>query len=191
MGFLEILEEWDRSLFFAINHFHTPVFDAIMLAASNALWWLPLFIWLLFALFKAYPGKNFLWVVLAIVISITLSDRLSVIAFKEVFLRYRPCHNLEIQSMVHLVKTSCGGQYGFVSSHAANYAGLAMLFTKLLDFQYKKIYVLMIAWAAIIGYSRVYLGVHYPADVIGGWALGSIIGWFTFKLIEKPLTKMT
>lgn len=190
MGFLEKMEEWDRWLFLAINNSHSPMVDQIMLAISNAVWWLPLFLWLLFALFKAYPGKKFLWVALAIIISITLTDRLSVIAFKEVFLRYRPCYNLEIQDMIHLVKESCGGKYGFVSSHAANYAGLAVLFTKLLKFQYKNIYLLMIAWAGLIGYSRIYLGVHYPADVIGGWILGIALGLFTFKLIEKPLNRM-
>lgn len=191
MSFIDKIEEWDRSLFLAINSFHSPVFDHIMLAASNALWWTPLFLWLLFALFKAYPGKKFIWVALAIIISITLTDRLSVMAFKEVFLRYRPCHNSEIQDMIHLVKSSCGGKYGFVSSHAANFAGLAVLFTQLLRFQYKKIYLVMILWAGIIGYSRIYLGVHYPADVIGGWILGAFLGWVTFRIVEKPLQSIT
>lgn len=190
MGLIEQIEEWDRSLFLTINSLHSPIIDQIMLAASNAIWWTPLFLWLLFALFKAYPGKKFIWVLLAIAVSITLTDRLSVEAFKEVFLRYRPCHNTEIQDMIHLVKSSCGGKYGFVSSHAANFAGLAMFFTKLLQFQYKKIYLVMILWAGIIGYSRIYLGVHYPADVIGGWILGAFLGWITFKMIEKPLDRM-
>lgn len=183
----EKLENLDQQLFLILNGWHNPVCDQIMLAVSNGLWWTPFFIWLFIALFKAYPGKQFLWVLLAIAISITLTDQLSVKAFKEVFVRYRPCHNTDIQNLLHLVKDGCGGKYGFVSSHAANYAGLAFLFNKLLKFQYPKITIVLILWAGIIGYSRIYLGVHYPADVIGGWTLGILVGYFVTWIFRKPL----
>jgi undecaprenyl-diphosphatase len=163
--------------------------DKLMLAASDALWWLPFFAWLLFVLYKSYPGKSFLWVVLAIIVSITLTDRLSVMAFKDVFMRYRPCHNMEIMDKIHLVKEYCGGQYGFVSSHAANYAGLGTLFYGLLRFQFPRSYLIFILWVFIIGYSRIYIGVHYPLDVLGGWILGWIIGSIVLKAVNIPLNK--
>ena len=101
---IEFIENSDLHLFFAINGFHNPILDFIMTAASNAFWWMPLFIWLFYALFKAYPGKAFLWVVLAIIVSITLTDQISVNAFKEIVRRYRPCHNLDIMDQIHLLK---------------------------------------------------------------------------------------
>ena len=181
----EYLEILDRQLFFLINGFHSPFIDKLMLAFSDARLWIPLFIWLLYALYKAYPGKQMFWILLAAGLSITITDRLSVEAFKEVFMRYRPCYNTEIESMVHLVKDSCGGRYCFVSSHAANFAGLAMLFTKLLKFEYQKIGWVLAIWVSLIGYSRIYIGVHYPADVIGGIIFGSIVGWIVYKGVAK------
>ena len=90
-GLIEYLENLDRQLFLLINGLHSPFFDKLMLAISDARLWIPLFIWLLYALYKAYPGKQMLWVLLAVGVSITITDRLSVEAFKEVFMRYRPC----------------------------------------------------------------------------------------------------
>ena len=181
----EYLENLDRELFLLINGFHNPLVDVLMLAFSDARFWIPLFIWLFFALYKAYPGKQMLWVLLAVGVSITITDRLSVEAFKEVFMRYRPCYNTEIESMIHLVKDSCGGRYGFISSHASNFAGLAVLFTQLLKFEYRKIGWLLAIWVGLISYSRIYLGVHYPADVIGGIIFGSVVGWLVYKGVAK------
>jgi len=185
--FFEKLESADQHLFLLINGLHNPFFDKLMLAVSNPLYSIPVFLFLLFALYKAYPGWQMVWVLLAVGLSIILTDQLSVKAFKNVFLRYRPCYNTDIQAYIHLVKSYCGGKYGFVSSHAANFAGLGILFTQLLKFEYRKIAWVMGAWVVLIGYSRVYLGVHYPADVIGGFILGSIIGWLVYKLLQKIL----
>ena len=99
----EYLENLDRQLFLLINGFHSPLVDVLMLAFSDDRLWIPLYIWVLYALYKAYPGKQMIWILLAVGLSITITDRLSVEAFKEVFLRYRPWYNTEIESMVLLV----------------------------------------------------------------------------------------
>jgi len=185
--FIEYLESIDRHLFLLINGLHSPIIDKLMLYVSGISLWIPLFLWILFALYKAYPGKQLLWVLLAIVASITITDRLSVEAFKEVFLRYRPCYNTEIQSMVHLVKDSCGGKFSFISSHASNFSGIAMLIFMLLKFEYKNIGWFLALWVLLISYSRIYIGVHYPADVIGGIIFGSVVGWLIYKLVSRVI----
>ena len=105
--------------------------------------------------------------ILAAVLAIVLSDQISVHAFKEVFLRYRPCHNLVLQSQVHL-NGGCGGTYGFISSHAANTFALAMFLSLLFNGKIKYFTLFILVWASFVSYSRIYNGVHYPADIACG-----------------------
>lgn len=101
--------------------------------------------------------------------------------------RLRPCHNESIKSMIHMVH-GCGGKYGFVSSHAANSFGVAMFFT--LFFKHKYAGLLLMLWALVVSYSRIYLGVHYPGDVTGGALLGLILGIAFFRLDKFLLLKI-
>jgi undecaprenyl-diphosphatase len=105
-----------------------------------------------------------------------------VLLFKDTFQRLRPCHEPVLEGLVHIVKGKCGGMYGFVSSHAANcfYATvISGLFVRKKWFS-----ISMICWAALISYSRIYLGVHYPGDVICGATFGALVGWGVFILYE-------
>lgn len=132
--------------------------------------------------------KTFL-VLISVVILILLSDQVSVHLFKNYFERYRPCHNENIKHLVHLVNNYCGGQFGFISSHAANTFALATFLS--LIFRKKNFTFLILIWAALGSYSRIYLGVHYPSDIIVGVALGCAIGvivYRLFKFAEKKLT---
>ena len=118
-------------------------------------------------------------VVLSVAILIVFSDQISVHLFKETFQRYRPSHNLSLEGKVHLLNGDRGGLYGFVSSHAANTFALT---TFLIFFFRNKYFALfMYLWAAFVSYSRVYAGVHYPFDIVGGMALGIFLGLIGYK----------
>ncbi|WP_223265865.1 phosphatase PAP2 family protein [Vicingus serpentipes] len=125
-----------------------------------------------------------LYIVPFIVTLIFLSDKISVYFFKEVFMRLRPCHNPEIANLVHIVSDHCGGQYGFVSSHATNTFALAVFVGLLVKQKISWLLPTLVIWAAVVSYSRIYLGVHYPGDVICGAILGAIIGKFVFMMLS-------
>jgi undecaprenyl-diphosphatase len=169
---LQTLINWDTQLFLFLNSIHSPFWDYIMAFVSGKLSWIPLYLLLIYFITRKYGWKTLWWLV-AITLLVVATDQVSVGLFKNVFHRLRPCHNPEIQNLIHLVG-GCGGQYGFVSSHAANTFGIAAFMSLL--FKNKWVTISLLTWALIVSYSRIYLGVHYPGDVICGAFLGAGIG---------------
>jgi undecaprenyl-diphosphatase len=152
-----------------------------MLLFSNKYAWVWFYVLILGMGFRKLGLKVFVFVLFALA-SLFLSDFISVHGFKDVFQRLRPCHNLDFGHLVRVIN-GCGGQFGFVSSHAANSAGIATLVSMsgILVFempvQRKFLFqALLFSYPILNGYSRIYLGVHYPYDVLGGFALGTGIG---------------
>jgi undecaprenyl-diphosphatase len=175
-----MFERFDQHLFLFLNSHNSPFWDQVMYNLSGRIIWIPLYLAILIALGFKYKRKFYV-IVLMIIIAITLSDQFSVI-IKNIFHRLRPCHEPALEGLVHLVKGICGGAYGFVSSHASNSfmaATLSLLLIRRKWFTYG-----MIIWAFMIGYSRIYLGVHYPGDVICGSLVGALVGWGVFKLYQ-------
>ena len=182
MSFITSIKEIDTELFLFLNSKHNSFFDVVMFWASHRYFWIPLYAFFLFLAYKHF-GKKLWLVVLAAVLLIVLSDQISVHAFKHVFLRYRPCHNLILQAQVHL-NDGCGGTYGFISSHAANTFALAMFLSLLFKGKIKYFGISIFIWAAFVSYSRIYNGVHYPADVAVGAIVGMGIGITVFKIYQ-------
>jgi len=182
-----MLESLDHKLFLFLNSLNSPFWDNIMYAISGKIIWIPLYTAILIFLAIKYK-KKFLVILLFIILAVTLADQSSVHLFKNLFHRFRPCHEPSLEGLVHLVKGECGGLYSFVSSHAANSFNIALLSLMLIK---KKWYTItIILWASIIGYSRIYLGVHYPGDVIFGSLLGALTGWGIYKLYEVTDNKL-
>jgi undecaprenyl-diphosphatase len=180
MDIINNIKKIDTQLFLFLNSKHNSFFDVIMFWVSHKYFWIPLY-FLFLALAYKHFGKKIWLIALSAVLLIVLSDQISVHAFKNVFLRYRPCNNLEICSQVH-VNGGKGGMYGFISSHAANTFALAMFLSLLFKQKIKYFSLLIFIWAFFVSYSRIYNGVHYPSDVAVGALVGIAIGMIVFKV---------
>lgn len=172
---MEWLLNIDKELFLFLNSLHHPWLDQIMVFASGKLSWLPLYLLFLYLIIKKYKWES-IRILFFVAILISVSDQVSVRFFKDVFERPRPCHDEALMPLIHLVTGQCGGMYGFISSHAANSFALAVFLIPLLKTFHSKATLFLLLWAGFVSYSRIYLGVHYPADIVAGAIVGSVIG---------------
>lgn len=181
-----MIEQIDRQLFLFLNSANSPFWDKVMYFMSMKLVWVPAYLLILIAMGIIYKRK-LLIIILFIIISVLVADQLSVLLKNSVG-RLRPCHDPSLQGLVHLVNGECGGIYGFVSSHAANMFNVALFSLVLIGRRWFSAVILI--WAAVISYSRIYLGVHYPGDVLCGAMLGASVGWTcskTYLLFDRRI----
>lgn len=191
MALLDRLIAADQAAFLAVNGAHTEGLDVVMTAVSDLRIWFPLYI-LFLVLIKLRWNWRGLWIALPLIaLMIVCSDSGSVMLFKNTVQRLRPCHEPLLAGLVHLVPEGCGGQFGFVSSHAANHFAIAALMIGMLQRRPRWTVFALLAWAGLIAYSRVYLGVHYPADVLVGGLYGFAVGMLFFVLFRSIHQRFT
>ncbi len=182
---LQLLNQFDTQLFLFLNGLHAPFLDPLMVFVSGKLSWIPLYLFFLYLIFKSSNGRSqIILILLFVALLISVSDQVSVQAFKKVFERPRPCHEVDLQPYIYMPGGECGGAFGFISSHAANSFAIAGFLFLLLRKHFRWIGYVVFPYGIIVSYSRIYLGVHYPGDVMIGAMVGLLIGWLIFLLFQ-------
>ena len=178
----------DTDLFLMLNGAHNQVSDLFAVAFSNRFFWIPFYAFLIWKLYEQFKSKVYVPII-SCVLLIVCTDQSSRL-IKNSIERLRPCHNNTIKNLVHLYNNDCGGSYGFVSSHAANCAGIATLIILIFGYKNKAIFWSVIVYTFLVSYSRIMLGRHYPLDIIGGWLVGVICGCIIYQLHRFWIKKL-
>jgi len=181
---LSVADGYDQQLFLLLNFEGGDLTDGLMTYASSKLAWIPVgMAFVAFLFYRGYSWQAVLLVVVAIAVAVAISDQLTSSVIKPWACRPRPSHNESLNTTIHLINGYHGGRYGFCSSHAANAMAVWIFVTMLL--RSKLASTMLLAWAVLVCYSRIYIGVHYPADVACGAMVGLLVGWLTFHAYRK------
>lgn len=187
---IDQLLQYDTDLFLYLNGMGTPPWDGFWKFMSHKFYQIPLYLVLLFLVYKKYGLKGTLFTMLAIALLITATDQTANVFKNILFKRPRPCRVEAISEMIRFLAERCG-RHGYFSAHAASSMGLAVFITRILGKEYKLLVPFMFLWAIVVGYSRIYLGVHYPGDVFTGMIIGVLFGTLFYKLQQFFLRKYT
>ena len=184
---IEQLIQYDTELFLFLNNLGTESWDGFWLLITNKLTFIPLYIILLYCLYKKYGLKSFLIFVVLIALMITFTDQITNV-FKRGFARPRPCGEANLIDQMRFIAVRCG-KYGFFSGHSSNTMAVAVFTGLLLKSYYKNLIFILLFWSATVAYSRIYVGVHYPLDVLCGLTFGAFSGFIFYKITRYLLNR--
>lgn len=170
----------ERNLFYALNGSEHQIIDNIMWTISGRFVWIPLFLFIVFVFFYKAPLKQAITVTIFFILVFVAADQVSSSLFKPMFERFRPTHHPDFMDTVDILNGYRGGRFGFISGHATNSFGLATFLS--LSFLYRRVTFVVLFWAALNSYTRIYLGVHFISDIIAGMLVGIIIGLVLFLI---------
>ncbi len=172
--------EYDQELFLFLNNLGTPAWDGFWLTVTNKLTFVPLYAVLLFLIYRKFGWRVLLLLVFVIAAMITFTDQVTNL-FKDGFERPRPCRAEGVMDYVRYIAERCG-KYGFFSGHSSNSMAAAVFAGLLLKPYYKYLIFILLFWSAMVAYSRIYVGVHYPLDIFFGMAFGGLAGWGFYRI---------
>ena len=178
---IEQILQFDTDLFIFLNSLGTKTWDPFWLAYTTKFNWIPFYALLLYLIFRQIGTKPMLITIVVVAAMVLVTDQVTNL-FKHGFHRLRPCHLAELIDGMRLVRSGCGGQYGFFSGHASNSMAAAVFIGLTLQNRFKYLLYILLVWAFLMAYSRVYIGVHYPLDIVIGMAFGAISGFAFYKL---------
>lgn len=188
--FISLLSEADRMILLAVNSLHTPMLDSLMWEISRKWTWVPLYILLSAFVFRKYNIAGGIVCLLIIAAMITATDQTCAGIIRPVICRLRPSSpDNPLSSLLHLVNDYRGGRFGFPSCHAANTFALA-LFLSLL-FKNRLFTIAILSWSLLVSYSRIYLGVHYPSDILGSLLIGALFAILSHSIMAYSLHLFT
>ena len=191
VSFWQKLEQWDQWLFIQLNSKWTnSLFDFILPYFRDSVFWAPLYIFLLMFILLNY-GKEGAWWCVLFLCTIAIADLVGARVFKAGFERLRPCQDPEFYANVRLLLKHCSGSFSFTSNHAANHFGIATFVSVTFYERFRSWIYLSYVWAFFVAYAQVYVGVHYPLDILGGALLGTVAGVLTGYLYKNKWGSFT
>ena len=184
---METILQLDQDLFLYLNGLGTDTWDGFWMFVTSKFSSIPLYALLLFLLYRKWGLKNTLFAVVVVALMVVITDQVTKFFKFQLELRLRPCYELE--DKVRLVKDWCGSPGGYFSGHAANMMALSVLIGTLLKPYYKLALPLLVIWGLMVGYSRIYIGVHYPGDVLTGFVFGIMVALGCHRLFKYLVQK--
>ena len=180
---MENILNLDREFLIYLNNLGSNNWDLLWLTLTNKLTYFPFFLFVIYLIFKNFSIKQSLFILLSIAMLILLTDQFTNV-IKDSFQRLRPCRDDTLNFLLRSIEVRCG-EYGFFSAHASNSIAVSVFLFKLFSNNYTVLNYFLLLWVIVFSYSRIYLGVHYPLDIIFGLIVGFVFGILSYKIAEK------